>query len=360
MNTPASDAPAAAPRTTPKPLIGVTMGEPAGIGAEVIVKALADPQIRELGRFIVYGVDEILTAAGEAAGIRPYWFTLKQDDPHRVDSGVVVVDIPQYSAGYWLNARPTALGGEASLRFLDAAIDAAKKSAIQAIVTAPIHKVSWKMAGCNYPGHTEKLADAFNVKRVTMTFIGGGMIIALASAHVGLFELRNHFTIGLVFQPIDLLNDMLRDWYGLETPRIAVAGLNPHAGEEGRFGDEEQRVIEPAMQMARNAGIDVEGPFPADTLFTPASRSRYDGLVAMYHDQGLIPVKMIAFDSAVNVTLGLPTIRTSVDHGTAFDIAGSNQADPGSMKEALRLACRFASTPPLSRPAASLVPVPEW
>jgi len=201
------------------------------------------------------------------------------------------------------------------------------------------------------------LADAFDAKRVTMAFFGGGINVALASAHVSLFELRNKFTIGLVHQPIDLLAQALRDWFGLETPRIAVAGLNPHAGEDGRFGDEERRVIEPAIQMARHTGIIVDGPFPPDTMFLPANRSRFDGFVCMYHDQGLIPVKLLAFDRAVNVTLGLPVIRTSVDHGTAFDIAGSNQADPGSMKAAIRLACQMASLRnnslgPVAAPAA--------
>jgi 4-hydroxythreonine-4-phosphate dehydrogenase len=176
-----------------------------------------------------------------------------------------------------------------------------------------------------------------------MAFVGGGLRLALASTHVGLFELRDLFTIGMVFTPIDLLNEALIDWFGIDEPRIAVAGLNPHAGENGRFGDEETRIIEPAMQMARNIGVNVEGPFPADTLFTPRLRSRFDGIVAMYHDQALIPLKMLAFDTAVNVTLGLPIIRTSPDHGTAFDIAGTNQADPGSMKEAIRLACALAA-----------------
>jgi 4-hydroxythreonine-4-phosphate dehydrogenase len=331
------------PAVAAKPLIGVTMGDPCGIGAEVIVKALADPEIRGLGRFVIYGVEEVLTAAADAAGIRPFWFGIPHDQPARVDSGVVVTDYEEYSAGFWLRARATSEGGQASLRMLDDAIEAARSGTINAIVTAPIHKTSWRLAGCPFPGHTEKLADAFDTKRVTMAFVGGGLRIALASTHVGIFELRNHFTIGLVFQPIDLLHNALQRWFGIERPRIAVAALNPHAGEEGKFGDEERRIIEPAMQMARNAGIHVEGPFPPDTLFTPRNRSRYDGIVAMYHDQALIPVKMLAFDTAVNVTLGLPIVRTSPDHGTAFDIAGTNQADPGSMKETIRLACQFAS-----------------
>ncbi len=326
-----------------RPLIGITMGDPCGIGAEVIVKALADPAIRALGRMIIYGAADVLEGVADAAGIRPFWFTLRRGEPLRVDSGVVVVDFDDYPAGLWVNARPTAEGGRASLRFVDEAIAAARDGVIDALVTGPIHKVSWKLAGCRFPGHTEKIADAFNTKRFTMAFFGGDLRLALASTHVGMFELRNHFTIGLVFQPIDLLHEALQRWFGIEKPRIAVAGLNPHAGEEGLFGDEEKRIIEPAIQMARNAGIDVEGPFPADTLFTERRRSRYDGIVAMYHDQGLIPVKLLSFGTAVNVTLGLPIVRTSVDHGTAFDIAGTNAADPGSMKEAIRLACRCAS-----------------
>jgi 4-hydroxythreonine-4-phosphate dehydrogenase len=326
----------------PKPLVGVTMGDPCGIGAEVIVKALADPEIRSLGRFVIYGIEELLSAAADAAAIRPFWFRIPHDEPLRVDSGVVVVDYAEYEAGFFLRVRPSPEGGRVSLRFLDAAIETARAGMLDAIVTAPIHKISWKLAGCRFPGHTEKLADAYNTRRVTMAFLAGGLCVALASTHVGLFELRNHFNIGLVFQPIDLLHDALKRWFGISEPRIAVAGLNPHAGEDGRFGDEERRVIEPAMQMARNAGVDVEGPFPPDTLFTPQHRNRFDGIVAMYHDQGLIPIKMLAFDSAVNVTLGLPIIRTSPAHGTAFDIAGTNQADPCSMKQALRLACLFA------------------
>ena len=328
-----------------RPLIGITMGDPCGIGAEVIVKALADPDVRALGRFVIYGVDDVLTGAADAASIRRFWFCLSAGERLSIDSGVVVRDAVADAAGFWINARPSAEGGAASLRYLAAAAADAKAGRIDAIVTAPINKTSWKLAGERFPGHTEWLADEWHPKRVTMAFVGGGLRIALASAHLGLFELRSKFSIGLVFQPIDLLNHALVNWFDIPHPRIAVAGLNPHAGEGGRFGDEEARVIEPAIQMARNQNIDAHGPFPADTLFTPKHRTRYDGFVAMYHDQGLIPIKMLAFDTAVNVSLGLPIVRTSPDHGTAFDIAGTNQADPGSMKEAIRLACQLATRP---------------
>ncbi len=325
------------------PLIGVTMGDPAGIGAETIVKALADPDVRGLGRFIVYGIEDLLDRAAGRAGIPPYWFRVPLDQLQRVDSGVVVADFEEFGVFPRSMGRPTAHGGRASLRFFDEAIDAVRSSTIDAIVTGPINKISWQLANCKFPGHTEKIADACKTKRFNMAFVGGGLRIALASAHLGIFQLRNAFTLGLVFQAIDLLNHALVNWFGIDRPRIAVAGLNPHAGEGGQFGDEETRVIEPAMQMARNQGIDVEGPFPPDTLFIPRRTCRFDGIVAMYHDQGLIPIKMLAFDTAVNLTLGLPVIRTSVDHGTAFDIVDTNSADPGSMKEAIRLACQLAA-----------------
>ncbi len=338
-----------------KPLIGVTMGDPAGIGAEVIVKALADPAIRSLGRFVIFGLHEMLSYAADLAEISPYWFRVPHEDVDEVRSGVVVADFDDLPAPGPGCRNATHEGGAASLRFLDEAIAAHQHKRLDAIVTGPIHKISWKMAGVKHPGHTEYIADAYRSRRVTMAFVGGKLRVALASTHVGLFELRNTFTIGRVFQPIDLLDDWLRRCWNIPEPRIAVCGLNPHASEEGRFGDEESRIIEPAMVMAGELGIHVEGPFPADTLFVEAARGKYDGVVAMYHDQGLIPVKLLHFDSSVNVTLGLPVIRTSVDHGTAFDIAGRNRANAGSMKAALKLACRLASAPetvtPRRRPA---------
>jgi 4-hydroxythreonine-4-phosphate dehydrogenase len=325
-----------------KPLIAVTMGDPGGIGAEVIVKALADPAIRSQARFVVFGLHELISYAADQAEINPYWFRYPHDEIGRIESGVVVADFDEYSTLGPGIRTSTAEGGHASLRFVDEAVAMALAGKADAIVTGPISKTSWKMAGCKAPGHTEYLAHLFRVRRSTMMFVAGRLRVALASTHVGLFELRNTFTIGRVFQAVDQLDEALRRWFGIAEPQIAVCGLNPHASEEGRFGDEEARIIEPAIVMAREAGMHVEGPFPADTLFVRARRDRYDGIVAMYHDQGLIPVKMLAFDSAVNMTLGLPVCRTSVDHGTAFDIAGSNKANPGSMKAALKLAIEMA------------------
>lgn len=174
-----------------------------------------------------------------------------------------------------------------------------------------------------------------------MMFVAGPLKLALATIHESLFEIRHKFTIGCVFEPIDLLNSALKNYFGIENPSIAVAGLNPHAGEDGQFGDEEKRIISPAILLAQESGIDCQGPFPADTLFYHAAQGQFDGIVAMYHDQGLIPVKMIAFDKAVNVTIGLPIIRTSPGHGTAFDIAGKGIANANAMKEAIRVAIQM-------------------
>jgi len=321
------------------------MGDPAGIGAEVVVKALADPVRRAQARYVVYGLHEMLAYAADLAEINPYWFRVPHEEVDEIRSGVVVADFDDLTVPSPGSRAASPEGGLASLRFLDEAIAAHKAKRLDAIVTGPIHKISWKLAGVKAPGHTEYLADAYRTRRVTMAFVGGRLRVALASTHVGLFDLHNSFTIGRVFQPIDLLDDWLRRYWNIEAPRIAVCGLNPHAGEEGRFGDEESRIIEPAMVMAGELGIHVEGPFPADTLFVKAAQGHFDGVVAMYHDQGLIPIKLLHFDSSVNVTLGLPAIRTSVDHGTAFDIVGRNLANPGSMAAALDLAARLASAP---------------
>ncbi|MDX1682149.1 MAG: 4-hydroxythreonine-4-phosphate dehydrogenase PdxA, partial [Phycisphaeraceae bacterium] len=332
-----------------KPVVAITMGEPAGIGPEVVVKALADPAIRSLARYVVYGMNELLAYAADLAEIEPYWFRVQHDaERARYDlvHDVVVLDYDEFSLLGRSVARPTKPGGQASLQFLDDAITAALReegepARVDAIVTAPICKASWQLAGCRFPGHTELLQQRTHARRVAMMFTSPLLNVALATVHQSLNTVSDSLSIGRVFDAIDLGHEaMVR--LGVKQPKLSVCGLNPHASEGGRFGDEEERVIKPAIELALAQGIDVSGPWPADTLFHPSAREKYDLVVAMYHDQGLIPVKTLGFDQAVNVTLGLPIVRTSPDHGTAFDIVGQNVADPSSLKAAIRQAVNLA------------------
>ena len=319
------------------------MGDPAGIGAEIIVKALADADLRHSVRFVIFGFSEQLAYTADAVEVDFQFIRDHHEAIRRFDDDIVVLDYDEIAMPATMERGPSKVAGQATMAFCEDAISAAKAGLIDAIVTAPISKKSWELAGFKkYHGHTELLADKCKIKHVAMMFIAPQLKVVLATIHEGLFEIRNKFTIGCVFNPIELADRALREWFGVENPRIAVAGLNPHAGEDGLFGDEEARVIHPAILMAGEAGINVQGPFPADTLFIKALDGKFDCVVAMYHDQGLIPIKLLAWREAVNLTLGLPIIRTSPDHGTAFEIAGKNKADPSSMMAAIRLAVSLA------------------
>ena len=332
--------------TPDRPTIAITLGDPAGIGPEVIVKALADPQLRQRARFMIFGLNELLNYAADHAELDVFWWRdAYAGKPKHYGQEVVVVDydaVGDFSQLGNAARGPTKIGGQASMKFCLDAIEACKAGVADAMVTAPISKESWHLAGYNYPGHTELLADKTHAKNVSMMFVGGPIKVILATVHVPLNSLWGRINIGAVFHPIEQVHHVLRDWFDIEKPRIAVAGLNPHASENGRFGDEEERIIKPAIAMARELGIDATGPYPPDTVFIAARDGKFDVVVAMYHDQGLIPVKLLAFDRAVNLTVGLPIIRTSPDHGTAFDIAQRNRANPGSMRAAIDLAIDLA------------------
>ncbi len=335
-------------------VIGVTMGDAAGIGPEVVVKALSDPEVRRAAKFIVFGMNEQLCYAADRAEIEPFWGRhqhekIGRDYPYKV----VVADYDEYSVPPWVKG-PSQAAGEASMRFCLDAIDAAKDGIIDGIVTAPISKESWKLAGSQWTGHTEMFAQRYKTGRKAMMFTSGPLKVALATIHEALFEVRHKFKIGVVFEPIDLLNDALKEFFGIENPRIGVAALNPHAGENGQFGDEEQRIISPAILLAQEQGINCVGPIPADAIFLKAAKGEFDAVVAMYHDQAMIPVKLLDFEHAVNITIGLPVVRTSPAHGTAFDIVGRNQANPSSMKSAILTAVNMAKT----RRARQLVATP--
>ncbi len=333
------------------PIIAVSMGDPAGVGPEVLVKALADPSLWRIARFCIHGSVAAMHAAAEKAGIAPFW--VLADSPDRVNceshpavlvmDRVGVSDVP-------LEGGPTQRGGALSFAYVEQAIAACQLERgnpckAQAIVTGPISKEAWAMAGHGeFPGHTELLAARFAARRHAMMFITPRLRVVLATGHMPLMRVGQTLTKQRIVDVMELAVEACHR-IGIERPRIAVCGLNPHAGEAGLLGEEDERIIAPAVAAAREAGLDASGPYPGDTIFSAALAGKFDLVVAMYHDQGLIPVKLLDFHQAVNVTLGLPIIRTSPDHGTAFDIAGRNLAEEGSMRHALELAVDLSATP---------------
>lgn len=322
-----------------RPTIAITTGDPRGIGPEIVVKALSDPAIRGLATFAVFTSLAELNEQCTVLKLPRLW----EADP----SIKLIDDASPLRAG---RRQPTAEGGRASLHWMEAAIGACKgESSLiappEAIVTAPIAKESWHEAGATWPGHTEMLADLFQSPRSGMLFVGPALKVILASIHIPLREVVKRVTPEGVLEKIELGAQACRE-LGIASPRIAVAGINPHAGENGLFGDEDARLIAPAVKAARAKGLTCDGPLPGDTVFLSAIKGRYDLVVAMYHDQGLIPVKLLDRERAVNVTVGLSwkgrrIVRTSPAHGTAFDIAGRGVANEESMKEAIRLAVRL-------------------
>jgi len=286
-----------------KPRIAITSGDPAGIGPEIARKAADDPRVRKVCEPIVYGP--------------PAGSTFKP--------GELSAD-----------------AGRAAYETLCSAVGDARAGVVAAIATAPVNKLAFARAGLPWKGHTDLLAHLTGSTRVAMMFWSEPLKVVLATIHIPLASVTNALTRELMDDIIDLSARELPR-FGLEKPRLAVAGLNPHAGEEGLLGHEERKVLRPAIETAQKRGIRIDGPFPGDTVFGRAVRGEFDAVIACYHDQGLIPVKLLAFGRAVNVTLGLPIIRTSVDHGTAFDIAGKNIADPSSMIEATLLAAKLAT-----------------
>lgn len=326
-----------------RPTIAVSLGDPGGIGAECLVKALSDRDRRRSARFLIDGSAWALREAADRAGLGYDWWQVAAgaDASPAMAHDVVLYD----HGGEGFRPEPTREGGVLSFRWVERAIERCLDGSAQGLVTGPISKTAWKMAGKGrYPGHTELLAERFHAGRVGMLFDSPGLRVILATVHVPLMDVRNVLTIGRVFDAIDLGHEACVR-LGVARPRIAVCGLNPHAGEGGLLGDEESRLITPAIELAVGHGMDVSGPHPADTVFTRAVAGAFDLVVAMYHDQGLIPVKVLAWDRAVNVTCGLPVPRTSPDHGTAFDITGRNRADAGSTAAAIDLCVRLASVP---------------
>jgi 4-hydroxythreonine-4-phosphate dehydrogenase len=312
---------------TPEPVLALTVGDPAGIGPEVVLKALASPE-RPRASVVVYGPMVSLLDRAHRFGL---------DAPQ--DRGARVVDVPL--SGPVALGRTSAEGGRAAAQAVLRAVEDAKAGRVHALVTAPLNKESLRAAGYPWPGHTEMLAEAAGTPDVAMMFVGGSLRVALLTVHRPLRTVPDAVTGDEVRRVVRLVDRELPR-FGSPRRRIAICGVNPHAGEGGLFGTEERDVLEPAVARLRGEGLDVCGPFPADSLFVRASRGEFDAVVAAYHDQGLIPVKLLAFGHAVNVTLGLPFVRTSVDHGTGFDIVEKGVADGRSMVEAMKVAVTLA------------------
>jgi len=321
-----------------RPRLVLTMGDPAGVGPEVALRALADSGLAERAELSIIGDSGAIERWARALSLRPAGAV--------IDCGA--------NAGAVEPGCPTPQGARSALASIELAARMCLSGKADAMVTAPVSKDAIASTGIPFPGHTEFLARFTRAADVVMTFVHGERRVALVTTHLPLCEVPGALTIDLVLKKLRTLARGLESWLGVESPRIAVTALNPHAGEGGRFGDEEERVIAPAIELAGAEGIDADGPHPADSIFvghgaaaTEASGaagpgSAYDAILAMYHDQGTIAAKLWGFGAAVNLSLGLPIVRTSVDHGTAFSLAGRGGVDPGSMLAAVRLATEIA------------------
>ncbi len=326
------------------PVVGITMGDPAGVGPEVIVKALSDPGIFQICRPVVLGEQGIISKAVNILESEVQVYATINIKAATYQAGRInIVNLSSLGANTLVFGRGDEGFAEAVINYVKTGARLALNGEIEAIATAPINKAVINKAGYNFSGHTELLAELTKTKDYVMMLAGNRLKVALVTTHCRLNDVAGLLDIERIYMIIEVTDRSLKEYFGLSRPKLAVASLNPHAGEGGLFGDEEERIIAPAVNRAKKAGIDAIGPLPADTLFYYASRGDYDVVICMYHDQGLIPLKLLSFQDAVNVTLGLPIIRTSVDHGTAYDIAGTGKADETSLKNAIKLAASMAA-----------------
>lgn len=327
-----------------RPILAITMGDPAGIGPEIVLKALAHASVYARARPLVIGDGRIVLRAAAALGAATPAFDVTVDPAAgRYQAPVItLLDLQNAPPAACPWGQVSAAAGRAAVEYVLKACDLALAGAVAAVVTAPLNKAAMNLAGFSYAGHTELLAERTRTPRVSMMLVAPRLRVMHVSTHVSLAEAIRRVTTARVEEVIGLAHASCLA-LGIRSPRIAVAGLNPHAGEGGLFGDQEQREIMPAVLAARARGIDVSDPQPPDTVFLRAVKGAYDVVVAMYHDQGHVPMKLLAFEEGVNVTLGLPIIRTSVDHGTAFDIAGKGIASETSLLAAIDVALQMVA-----------------
>ncbi|HEU4795684.1 MAG TPA: 4-hydroxythreonine-4-phosphate dehydrogenase PdxA [Pyrinomonadaceae bacterium] len=323
------------------PRIGITMGDPAGIGPEVVLKAVAEEEIRRACIPVIIGDAQLLAHTARTLDLQSGYDIVRADEPFPEHSEPVIYHLDNIS-GFIEPGIESGAAGKAAGGYIEAAVELCAAGSIDAVATAPINKRALFLGGYSFPGHTEFFAHLTGAEEYAMAFVAGNLRIVLLSTHVPLAEAIRLVERDRIVRVINLTNRELQRW-GIERPRIAVAALNPHGAEGGLFGVEEASEIMPAIDAGRRDDINVQGPFSADTVFLRASRGEFDAVVACYHDQAMIPVKCLSFGEAVNVTLGLPFIRTSVDHGTAFDIAGKGLAEHSSMVAAIKLAAELST-----------------
>lgn len=319
-----------------KKRIAITLGDPGGIGPEVAVKSAINPKVLAVASPILIGRKDVLKDVLKLLHLPLKIRSISTVTESNPKEGFLEIIETEAKGGLTCGAA-SASGGIAAYLAIERAVRLALSGEIDAICTAPISKESLKLAGLPWPGHTEMLAELTQTENYAMMLVGGGLRVILVTIHIPLGKVPSSITTKQVLKSIQMAKEACL-MFGIETPDIAVAGLNPHAGESGMFGNEEERAIMPAIKRANAMGISASGPYPPDTVFYRALKGEFDIVVSMYHDQGLIPIKLLAFDTGVNVTVGLPIIRTSPDHGTAFDIAWKGLAEPKSMTEAIKLA----------------------
>ena len=309
-----------------KPIIGITLGDPCGIGPEIIAKALSDPLVNTRAYFQIIGDHKAFLPYQKKPLRNTSFINLKNFENNKIPFGKI-------------NKKC----GQISLEYLDVALSLLKQKSLSALVTGPICKEAIQLTHKNFTGHTEYLANFFKTKTFDMMFVTPELKVVIATRHLPLSSISSKITTRNIYQTLLLTAQSLKKQFKISNPKIAVCGLNPHAGEGGRMGVEEKKIIIPAIRKAKQYLKNISGPFPADTVFCPFNSKKYDAIISMYHDQGLFPIKMKSFDKLVNLTIGLPIVRTSPAHGTAFDIVGKNKANPSSLCESIKLAIKLST-----------------
>jgi 4-hydroxythreonine-4-phosphate dehydrogenase len=336
-----------------KPIIGITLGDINGIGPEVVIKALEDPRILSLFTPVIYGSTKVLSFYRKMFQMDDFQYSQSKPGtplhPRRINVVNCWQEMIEIKAG-----QETAEGGKCALLALEQAMADLISGHIDALVTAPINKNNIQSEQFKFIGHTEYITKKFGVEHSLMMMVSEELKVGLVTDHMALKDVPGAITKGLIEKKLNVMIKALKEDFGLEKPRIAVLGLNPHAGEDGLLGDEEKNVIEPVLTEYRRKGHLVFGPYPSDGFFGALQHEKVDGILAMYHDQGLIPFKLLHFENGVNYTAGIPKVRTSPDHGTAYTIAGKNVANPESMREAMYMAANIVRFKNLMKEEISL------